>query len=358
MKPRVSACLLAVPNTLVFLPIKPMNNLMKTNHPLTTCAKALVGAASLSLAMPLAALEKPAGDTGAKPAAQEAPKEKPAAADAAEQKAPKAAEKIAMLGIGGSDVSETLASHLGLPAGTGLTVYHVVPDSAAEKAGLEAHDVITAVGDRAIGSQDDLRAAVLAHKPGDEISVKFIHKGKAAEKKITLGERAAVPERGMDRAQGDPLGVGNDLLKMLQGMGANIPEADRKRMQEQMQKHVEQLRKQLQDGGGLQFDLKDLQMGKGIQMLGGTSVTIQDEQGSVTMKTVNGKKEVVVKDKEGKTVFEGPYDTEQDKAAVPDDVAERIKRVDMDTKEGAMRLRIGPGGIVPPPADDEQDAAE
>lgn len=330
---------------------------MKATRNLTCCVKALVGATSLALVLPLTALEKPAEKPDGKSDTEQAPKEKAGEADAAEKKAAKPAEKVAMLGIGGNEASETLSMHLGLAEGTGLTVYHVVPGSAAAKAGLEAHDIITAVGDQNIGSQNDLRAAVIAHEPGDEVTVKLIHKGKAEEKKITLGERQVMPQRGMRRMP-EIQGGGNDLLKMLQGMGANIPEAERKRMEEQMRKHVEQLQKQLQDGGGMKLDLKGLQMGKGIQMLGGTSVTIQDEKGSVTMKSVNGKKEVIVKDKAGKVTFEGPYETEQDKAAVPDDVAERIKRVDVDVKGGAMRLQIGPGGMVPPPAEDKDDAAE
>ncbi|BDS05107.1 hypothetical protein NT6N_01470 [Oceaniferula spumae] len=332
---------------------------MKTTRNLTSCVKALVGAASVALVLPVAALEKPAEKAGA----QEAPKEKAGEAAAADEKAPKPAEKVAMLGVGGNQASETLSLHLGLAEGNGLTVYHVVPGSAAAKAGLEAHDIITEVGDKKIGSQDDLRAAVLAHKPGDEVTVKLIHKGKAEEKKIVLGERVVAPRDGlMDMPRLGRVG-GEDLMRMLQGMGGNIPEADRKRMEEQMKKHFDQLQKQLQNGG-MPLDMDDLMgaapKGKkgGIHMLGGTSVSIQDDKGSVTMKTVNGKKEVIVRDKAGKVVFEGPYETEQDKAAVPDDISERIKRVDVNFKGNGMRLQIGPGGIMPPQPADEDEAAE
>jgi len=316
---------------------------MKTTRNLTKCVQALVGAASVALVLPVSALEKPAEKAG-----ENAPKEKAGDA-AADQKAPKPVEKAAMLGVGGSDSSDTLSSHLGLAEGTGLTIDHVIPDSAAAKAGIEIHDVITGFNDKNIGSQEDLRAAVLAHKPGDEVTVKLIHKGKPVEKKIELGERADMPQLGGAAMPGGA----NDLMKMLQDMGGNIPEADRKRMQQQMKKQFEQLRGQLGRNGAMKLDLNNMKKGGGIQILGGTSVTIQDNQGSVTLKTVNGKKEVIVRDKEGKTTFEGPYETEQDKAAVPDDMSERIKRVDMDFKGNGMQLRIGPGGFGVPPVPED-----
>ena len=92
----------------------------------------------------------------------------------------------------------------------------------------------------------------------------------------------------------------------------------------------------------------------------GTSITMMDGDGSVTMKTNDGKKEVIVKDKAGKIQFEGPYETEQDKAAVPDGIRERLERLNFgENGKNGFRLQILPGGMVPPPAQpDEDEAAE
>lgn len=315
---------------------------MKITTKLATCLKVLLVTTPLVLTPSLTALEKPAEKQ------QQAPKEKARDAEMADKEAPAPVEKTAMLGVGGNAVSETLSLHLGLAEKTGLTIYHVIPDSAAAKAGIENHDVITAIGDTRIFTQSDLRKAVLAQKPGDEVTVKLVHKGQAIEKKVTLGERT-IPRRGEGRPLREVQGA-NDLLKMLQGMGGNIPEVDRKRVEAEMRKHVEDLRRQFQNGDrlelgdGIPLNRDALKLRRGIQMLGGTSVTINDKDGSVTMKTFNGKKEVIVKNQDGETVFEGPYETEQDKAAVPDNVAERIKRVDMDMgiQKGGFKLRVGP----------------
>jgi len=327
---------------------------MKKTYQLTASVKALVVTVPLAMAPQLFALEKPPEKAADKPHVEQAPKGKVGEADVAEKKPAKAIKKVAMLGIGGNKVSETLSLHLGLAENTGLTVYHVVPDSAAEKAGIKTHDIIMAINDQPVGSQNDLRAAILAHEPEDQVTVKIISKGKVEEKKVTLGDRIALPRRGVMPMRG----AGNDLFKMLQGMGGNIPEADRARMEEEMRKHVEQLQKQFQNGGGLNLDPDGLRMRRGIHMLGGTSVSLKDAEGSVTMKTKNGKKEVIVKDKAGQVIFEGPYDTEQDRAAVPDSVAERIKRLDFDMKDGGLRLRVDPGRMVIPPVREKDKAAE
>ncbi|MCP5536198.1 MAG: PDZ domain-containing protein [Akkermansiaceae bacterium] len=336
---------------------------MKTTTNLITCVKGLAGIAFVALALPVAAIENPAPE--------EAPKAKgnpEAAAEEAPKENKKAAKKLAMIGLGGAPASETLSLHLGLEEGNGLTIYHVVPGSAAAKAGIESHDVLTEFDGKKIGSQQDLRDAVSARQPGDEVTLKYIHKGKAEEKKVALGERTDMPQ--MIPGAGNP---------WLQGMG-DIPEADRKRMQEQMQKHIEEMRKQLEKNGGMQFDLGGLLDGavpgkaapnggdkpkagkqlKKFNFNAAASITMMDNDGSVTMKTIDGKREVIVKDKAGNIQFEGPYETEQDKAAVPDDVRDRLDRLNFgeDGKNG-FRLQILPGGMVPPPVQpDENGAAE
>ena len=327
---------------------------MKQKMKLLTGAKGLMGLASVALLVPVVAIEKPAE--------ADAPKQKDAKAAVADE-APKAAEKpaqkFAMLGVGGMSASETLSMHLGLEQGTGLTLYHIVPDSAAEKAGLKQHDILTEFGGKKIGSQQDLRDAIADKKPGEEVLVKFISRGKAQEKKIILGERKEVP--GMVPHPG----INPEWLQ--KRLGGNVPPIDVPPMGEEMMKRLQKMQKQLQQGGGMQLDLnkllKDMPKGKagkgGLMQFGAaTSVTLMDNDGSITMKTADGKKEVVVKDKAGKVLFEGPYQTDQDKAAVPEEIRERIERLNIDDMQNGMKLQIGPMGIAPPLDEPEEEPAE
>lgn len=323
----------------------------------------LAGLATAVMLAPAAAIEKPAGDDAPKQkenqagAAEAAPQA--AGEDAPKAAAEKPAQKVAMLGVGGMAASETLSMHLGLEQGNGLTLYHIVPGSAAEKAGLKAHDILTEFDGKKVGNQQDLRDAVQDKKPGDEVAVKFISRGKPLEKKVVLGERTVVP--GAVPAPG----INPEWLR--KNLGGNIPPAGILPMNEEMMKRLQQLQQQLQGGQGdrMKLDvgklLKEAKNGKvgGLMNFGiGASVTLMDNDGSISMKTNNGKKEVVIKDKSGKTIFEGPYQTEQDKAAVPEDIRERIEKLNIDGIGNRMKLRIAPPGIEPPADEPEQEAAE
>ena len=312
----------------------------------------IAGLVGIAVLGPAFAIEKPAEADG--------PKEK-ANAPAVEN-APKPAQKAAknpaaMLGIGGMAASETLSMHLGVEAGDALTIYHIVPGSAAEKAGLEKHDVLTEFDGKKIGNQQDLRDAILVKKPGDEVNVKFYHRGKLREKNIVLGERKEMPHGA------EPMpGINPEWLR--RNLGEDMPQV--MPMNKEFMKHFEKLQKELQQqgGGDMRLDLGDLlkdaqKGGKGggaFKFGGKTSITLMDAEGSITMNTKNGKKSIIVKNKAGKVQFDGPYDTEQDKAAVPEDFRERIERLGLNEGDGnRMKLRILPMGPIPPV---EEDPAE
>jgi serine protease Do len=65
----------------------------------------------------------------------------------------------------------------------GAEVQSITKESAAEKAGLKAGDVITKIDDKKIESTDDVTDAVHAHKPGDKVNITVLRNGK--EQKIT-----------------------------------------------------------------------------------------------------------------------------------------------------------------------------
>ena len=311
----------------------------------------ILGVTSIIIGLPLFAVEH-ADDANA-PKAKESQK-----ADVDPKK--KEGKKQAMIGVGGAPVSKTLSLHLGLKEGNGLTLFHVIPDSAAAKAGLETHDILTSFDGKPIGCQQDLRNAIVENKPGDKVVVEYIHKGEILKKDVVLDLRPA--RLGAMRASG------MNPRWMFKGLGAEVPEADRKRMQAQMEKQIKALQKRLKKEGVLELNFQKGQKGpakKGGAFVGGfkmnasTSFTMSDAEGSITMKTVNGKKEVVIKDKQGKVVFEGPYDTPQDKAALPDDLSGRVDALNFGKiKAKVFQVEIKPGGMIVPPVPDEDEDAQ
>jgi putative serine protease PepD len=82
----------------------------------------------------------------------------------------------ATLGVSAQDAAD----------GAGATVASVVPGSPADKAGLRAQDVVTAIGDRRVIDVDSLVAAVRDHQPGDKVTVHYQRGGKEAKVEATL----------------------------------------------------------------------------------------------------------------------------------------------------------------------------
>ncbi|MEU1479067.1 trypsin-like peptidase domain-containing protein [Streptomyces sp. NPDC005760] len=71
----------------------------------------------------------------------------------------------------------------------GVAVVEVKNGGAADKAGIEAGDVITQLGDTSITTITSLSEALAADRPGQKTSVTFTRAGSAKTVKVTLGEQ-------------------------------------------------------------------------------------------------------------------------------------------------------------------------
>ena len=90
------------------------------------------------------------------------------------------------LGISCQDVTETVSQMYDLPVGVYVT--SVAEGSAAEKAGLEKGDIITAVEGKTVKTSEELNAQKNLHSAGDEIELTYIRKGEEKKVKVTLDE--------------------------------------------------------------------------------------------------------------------------------------------------------------------------
>ena len=70
----------------------------------------------------------------------------------------------------------------------GAYVYSVDTGSAAEKAGLQAGDIITKIGDTEITSYTELKAAVRGYSAGDEAEIVLYRAGESITVTITFDE--------------------------------------------------------------------------------------------------------------------------------------------------------------------------
>ncbi len=96
--------------------------------------------------------------------------------------------KRGMLGVQGGEVNSELAEALGYDSTKGAFVSQVVPDSAAEKAGIEAGDIIVSVNGKKIETFSELRAKVATLGAGKTVKLGIVRDGKEKAYDVTLGE--------------------------------------------------------------------------------------------------------------------------------------------------------------------------
>ena len=168
--------------------------------------------------------------------------------------------------------------------------------------------MITRIGEQAVTSPADLTKWVTSHQPGDKIHLDVIHHGTPAGLDVTLG---AKPD---DLAALNPNGL--DQLN-LEGMPKELADRVRRAIEGNI--------------GGIDMD----------------AVAPPD----AAPKIQELKMEVTLRDKDNKVVWSGPWDTDQDKAAAPEDVRKRIEHLHLDTNfhGNGLRLQLGapPAGDAP-----------
>lgn len=70
--------------------------------------------------------------------------------------------------------------------GAGVRVLSVKPGSPAAAAGLKEGDVLTRIGDEAVGSVDELQLQVRAHKAGEKVELRYERAGKPVTVSVVL----------------------------------------------------------------------------------------------------------------------------------------------------------------------------
>jgi S1-C subfamily serine protease len=100
----------------------------------------------------------------------------------------------AFLGVTTTDVAgltDAQRNQFDVKPDKGALVTAVVPQSGADRGGIEVGDVITKVDGKAISAAPDVRGAILKHKPGDKVQVTVDRGGDDRTLSVTLGRRDA-----------------------------------------------------------------------------------------------------------------------------------------------------------------------
>ena len=92
----------------------------------------------------------------------------------------------ALLGVRIMDITSELAKEYGIDQLKGVYIADVNTESAAQKAGIKAGDIILEVNNVAVNSTSELQEQVAKYHPGDMIEVKYLRNNKEKSVKLRL----------------------------------------------------------------------------------------------------------------------------------------------------------------------------
>lgn len=272
------------------------------------------------------------------------PKERPV------EKQSKPVSERAWLGVAGQPVTTALAAQLGIDHG--VTLELVAPDGSAGKAGIKKFDVLTDIGGVPIKNMQDLRTIMAKSAINETLEVEVFSEGQMKKHKVVLDAHPGNFSKGhVKKRPLAPRPLSNSKKSLPQAFQLP-PEMNHDRIEKIMEAQIKQMEQHFAE---MSVDPADLQAlkDKSLKMnLGGisgnmqssfsSSVTVMDEHGSIHVKNSgDAGKYVEVKDKGGETLYSGPYQTDEDKAKVPDEVRARIDALGLESKGGGLDFSFG-----------------
>lgn len=121
--------------------------------------------------------------------------------------------KRGWLGVSIQTLDDKLAKGLGVEGKKGVLISEVMEDTPAEKSGMEAGDIILAVGDQKTQDVHALRNAIALFKPGQEVEFQLIRNQKKLSLTVKIGSREADVLAGNElESNHDKLGVKAEVL--------------------------------------------------------------------------------------------------------------------------------------------------
>ncbi len=250
------------------------------------------------------------------------------------------------------------AANATVPAGVGIQVGFIDPKGPSVGK-VEEGDVLTRLDDQMLFNSEQFRALVRTRKPGDKVKLTLVRGVEPMVVEFPLGSRPAEKLASADRSgaragragvietpNGITITPGGvippELLKQLQDMQSGIlpPPASRSRIPS-----VDELREQ---SGASSSSSHSFSFSFGNGAKSSSTSMASDGEGSVSLEEKDGKKHAVVKDRDGKTLFDGDVTDKSAVEKLPADVRRRLKLV-----EGKNFTLPGfPGNASPAPAEE------
>ena len=247
---------------------------------------------------------------------------------------------VTYLGVETSQVPPVVSEQLGLGKGLGLVVDYVEPNSPAAAGGVQQNDILKMLNDQILIEPSQLRKLLQTFPDGTEVTLTVLRKGQ--EQKLTAKlAKKEVPQRHHLFPGGnhdwhwdfDETGdLGDQMQDLKEQLKEQLGDAQRgiirgtvmqaheaaRRAKDDARRAADELRIFFEDNGAMNASRIDL---------GKAQIVFSNDKGELKLENVDGKKLLTAKDRQGKLLFSGPVETEEDLAKVPGDVRERYEKL-------------------------------
>ena len=250
---------------------------------------------------------------------------------------------VTFLGVDTSEVPSVLCDQLGLPKGFGLVVDYVVPDGPAAAAGVQQNDVLKMLNDQILTDPGQLSKLIRSYSEGTNVTLTVLRKGQ--EQKITVKlTKKEVPRRRawMDNMHhmnhdwnfdlGDLGNLGDDIKEQMSELKEQLGDEQRgiihdavvrareeaRRATDEARQSAERIRTITRNNGALQRTTIDLNKAQ---------IVLSDDKGELRIENKDGKKFLTAKDPQGKLLFSGPVETNEEVDKVPAEVRQRYEKL-------------------------------
>jgi hypothetical protein len=244
-----------------------------------------------------------------------------------------AAAGVAYAGLNVGPRDEAAAS---VPAGVGIVVGFIDPKGPSVGK-VEEGDILTRLDDQVLFNADQFRALIRTRQPGEKVKLTLVRGPEPMVVELTLAARtdreprAEAKDGARAAARGLPPGVTivgpggvipPELLKQLQDLQAGVLPAPGGRS------HIPSVDELRARGGSSTSNSHSFSFSFGSGAKSSSTSMASDAEGSVTIQQEDGKKRAVIKDKDGKTTFEGDITEKGSVEKLPADVRRRLQLVE------------------------------
>ena len=246
------------------------------------------------------------------------------------------AKQVTYLGIHTDKLAPSTTHQLDLPQGIYLEVIHVGEGSPAQKAGLQAFDILRKFDDQILINQDQLKQLVRMKKPGDSVTLDLLRKGESLTIPVRLEKTLEKPKERFSRK--DPFQspqfpdnffmdsdiFGNERIRDL--FEREFRNRPRSAMPDFFNRRPKGASPSDPNNGPVHQPDADVQSFSFSSSQ--NQVVKTDDDGTLHYTEKDGEKFLRATNPQGELVFEGPVNTEDERKSLPKGLLKRLKALE------------------------------